>query len=117
MFTEYTEADFVDHGLAELADRVDPEWWAKLRLADPLAVHRSAVGLARGAGVTVATMLARVRTPCTFLRGGLDGPKPGAAELAAAGVRLVEVPGAGHNIMLDAPEAFARATAEAFGVA
>lgn len=116
MFTEFTEAEFVDHGFAGLAAQIDPEWWATLRLADPLAAHRAATGLAHGAGVSVATMLARLDTPCTFLRGGLDGPKPGAAELAAAGVRMVEVPGAGHHIMLDAPEAFAKVTAEAFGV-
>ncbi|MEV0202586.1 hypothetical protein [Nonomuraea sp. NPDC050691] len=34
-----------------------------------------------------------------------------ADDLAAAGVRLVEVPDAGHNIMLDNPEGFARAVA------
>ena len=49
----------------------------------------------------------------TFLYPEPDGPFPGSEELEAAGVRVVAVPDCGHCIMLDNPEGFARATAEA----
>ncbi|NEE47601.1 alpha/beta hydrolase, partial [Streptomyces sp. SID8455] len=39
------------------------------------------------------------------------GGLPGAAELVASGVRVIEVPGAGHNVMFDRPDVLAAAVA------
>ncbi|MEU6978170.1 hypothetical protein [Streptomyces sp. NPDC046371] len=45
--------------------------------------------------------------PRTLLVGALSQPPAGTAELEAVGVRGVTVPDAGHNIVLDNPQAFA----------
>ncbi|MBV2353714.1 alpha/beta hydrolase [Streptomyces sp. J2-1] len=106
----YSEADFLDGGFAETLDRVDPDWAVTMRLADPLALHRSAVRLA---AATVRETLNGLAAPRTLLYGE-RGEAPGREEeLTEAGVRVREIPGAGHNVMLDQPEAFVRAVAEA----
>ncbi|WP_443033416.1 hypothetical protein [Streptomyces sp. CS62] len=60
-------------------------------------------------------MLQAARMPRTYLQGELSGDLPGADGLRAAGVDVVTVPGAGHNVMFDAPAAFARAVAAVQG--
>jgi pimeloyl-ACP methyl ester carboxylesterase len=108
----YSEAEFVEHGWAETLDRVGPHWAATMRLSGPVALHRTAVGLARGTRPTMRENLLALTVPRTFLYPEGDGP--GAEDaLEAGGVELVAVPGAGHNIMLDAPDAFTDAVVEA----
>ena len=46
-----------------------------------------------------------------YLQGEPSGELLGSEGLEAAGVRVVSVPGAGHNIMFDNPDAFAAAVA------
>ncbi|MEU3449407.1 alpha/beta hydrolase [Streptomyces thermolilacinus] len=58
-------------------------------------------------------LLLRLTVPRTYLLPEADAPLPGTAELTAAGVAVRPVPDCGHNIMLDNPEAFARAVAGA----
>jgi pimeloyl-ACP methyl ester carboxylesterase len=84
-----------------------------MRLADPVGLHRTAIGLLRGTTPTMRVMLERLPMPRSYLVGGLSGPVDGADALRAAGVDVVTVPGAGHNVMLDAPAEFARVTAAA----
>lgn len=86
-------------------------WAATMRLADPRALHRSAAGLAQGSTPTMRRMLMGLTAERVFLQGELSGELPGADGLEAAGVRVVAVPGAGHNIMFDNPDAFAAAVA------
>ena len=109
----YTEAEFLAGGHAETLDRVGPAWAATMRLADPVGLYRTAVGLMAGTRPTMRHLLERLPMPRTYLQGGLSGPLDGADALTAAGVRVVTVPAAGHNVMLDAPEQFARVTATA----
>jgi pimeloyl-ACP methyl ester carboxylesterase len=109
----YAEEDFVAGGWQEVADRVGPHWWATMRLAGREALHRSAVHLARGTVPTMRQILLGLSVPRTYLLPAAGGPLAGADELTAAGVRVVAVPACGHNIMLDNPEGFARAAAEA----
>ncbi|MGW2217828.1 alpha/beta fold hydrolase [Nonomuraea sp. NPDC001684] len=101
----YTEADFVRHGWEETLTRVGPHWAATMRLAGREALHRSAVHLARA---DVRERLRRLPIPRAYLHPEADGEPGGAAELAASGVRLVAVPDAGHNIMIDNVDGFAR---------
>ncbi|MBH1933157.1 alpha/beta hydrolase [Streptomyces sp. AV19] len=108
----YSEEEFLAGGWREVRDRVGAHWWATMRLAGREALHRSAVHLTRG---SVRELLLELDVPRTFLLPGADGPLPGADELAAAGVDVVAVPDCGHNIMLDNPDAFVRATADALG--
>ncbi|MGW3339993.1 alpha/beta hydrolase [Streptomyces sp. BV129] len=109
----WAEAEFVDGGWEEIRDRVGPFWWATMRLTDPTALHRSAVGLTRGTVPTMRELLVRSRIPRTFLYPEADGPLPGENGLREAGVSVVAVADCGHNIMLDAPEAFASLVAAA----
>ncbi|MFI7009398.1 alpha/beta fold hydrolase [Streptomyces sp. NPDC050145] len=106
----YEEADFVTGGgHARVLEKVGPTWAATMRIADPLGLHRTACGLARGTEPTMRRMLEELPVERVYLQGELSGELPGAAALTAAGVKVVRVPGAGHNIMFDAPAAFAAA--------
>ncbi|MGW2377169.1 MULTISPECIES: alpha/beta fold hydrolase [Kitasatospora] len=108
----YTEEEFLAGGRAEVAERVGPFWWSTMRLAGPEGLYRSAVHLARGSEPIMRELLLGLDLPRTFLHPESNAPA-GADGLRAAGVRVVEVPECGHNIMLDNPDGFAAAAAEA----
>ncbi|MCK7622293.1 alpha/beta hydrolase [Streptomyces sp. RS10V-4] len=109
----YTEEEFLAGGWRDIRDAVGPHWWSTMRLAGREALHRSAVHLARGTDPTMRELLLGLAVPRTYLSPESDGPLPGAAQLTDAGVCLVAIPHCGHNIMLDNPDAFSRATARA----
>ncbi|MEU3722766.1 alpha/beta hydrolase [Streptomyces sp. NPDC031705] len=109
----YTEEEFLAGGWAEVRDRVGAHWWSTMRLAGRTALHRSAVHLAAGTTPTMRELLLELKIPRGFLFPEPDGPPAGAEALEAAGVGVVAVPDCGHNMMLDNPEGFARATAAA----
>ncbi|MEV8536197.1 alpha/beta hydrolase [Streptomyces sp. NPDC051211] len=109
----YSEEEFLAGGWAEVRDRVGEHWWATMRLAGRVALYRSAAHLVAGTVPTMRELLLDLKIPRTFLLPAADAPLPGADGLAEAGVRVVAVPDCGHNVMLDNPEGFARATAEA----
>ncbi|MET7983670.1 MULTISPECIES: alpha/beta hydrolase [unclassified Streptomyces] len=108
----YEEDDYVENGgHARVLEKVGHPWAATMRLADPRALHRSATGLLRGTTPTMRRMLVGLGVERVYLQGELSGELPGAEGLKASGVRVVTVPGAGHNIMFDNPDAFAAAVA------
>jgi pimeloyl-ACP methyl ester carboxylesterase len=107
------EDDFVAHGFRRLLDDVDGTWASTMRLADPVALHRTAVGLTAGTTPTMRQMLTALTVPRVLVEGGDSGPETGVPELVAAGVVHVVVPGAGHNVTLDRPAAFAAVLAAA----
>ncbi|MFG2722141.1 alpha/beta fold hydrolase [Streptomyces sp. NPDC048416] len=108
----YTEEEFVHGGgFREVLARTGPLWAATMRLADPLALHRTAVALVRGTEPSMRELLVRLPIERVYLVGGLDDGLPGRAELTGSGVRVVTVPGAGHNVMFDQPQAFVREVA------
>ncbi|MFJ6306895.1 alpha/beta fold hydrolase [Streptomyces althioticus] len=109
----YGEEEFLAGGWREVRDRAGADWWATMRLTGREALHRSAVHLVRATTPTMRELLLDLPVPRTFLYPEPDGPVPGAEELEAAGVRVVAVPDCGHCIMLDNPEGFTHATAEA----
>ncbi|MFI1969772.1 alpha/beta hydrolase [Streptomyces cinnamoneus] len=111
----YSEEEFLAGGWREVRDRAGAHWWSTMRLAGREALHRSAVHLVRGSVPTMRELLLDLTIPRTYLVPEADGPVVGGDALAEAGVAVVPVPDCGHNIMLDNPEAFARATAEALG--
>lgn len=111
----WTEAEFVATGFDRLLAAAGGTGAATLRMADPVAVHRSAVALVRATVPSTRELLLALPVPRTLVEGGRSDPDPGRAELAAAGVRCVVVPDAGHDVMLDAPEAFAGVLREALG--
>ncbi|WP_030572079.1 alpha/beta fold hydrolase [Streptomyces aureocirculatus] len=105
----YEEGHFVREGHTRVLEQTGPLWAATMRLADPIALHRSATGLVRGTSPTLRATLMRLPMERTYLQGGLSGQLTGHDELVASGVRVVVVPEAGHNVMLDNPAAFAAA--------
>ncbi|MFF8595594.1 alpha/beta fold hydrolase [Streptomyces sp. NPDC015220] len=109
----FDEEAFVDGACARVLRDVGPVWAATMRLADPRALHRSAVGLRRGTDPTMRSILEGLTVDRLFLQGELSGELPDSSGLEAAGVRVVTVPGAAHNIMFDNPEVFAAAVAGA----
>ncbi|MGW8887534.1 alpha/beta fold hydrolase [Streptomyces sp. NPDC055749] len=111
----WTEEDFVHGGgFARVLERVGPTWAATMRLADPLALHRTATALMRGTDPTMRRMLTESTADRIYLQGALSGELLGADGLMASGVRVLTVPGAGHNIMFDRPDALVGAIAERF---
>ncbi|WP_030898829.1 alpha/beta fold hydrolase [Streptomyces sp. NRRL F-5126] len=108
-----SEAEFLAGGQETLRDVVGEQWWATMRLAGPEALYRSAVHLARATRPTMRYLLRDLAIPRTFLYPSADGPLLGGPEMTWGGVRVVPVPDCGHNIMLDAPDTFARLTAAA----
>ncbi|QJS13302.1 alpha/beta hydrolase [Streptomyces argyrophyllae] len=105
----YGEDEFVEGGYARVLETVGPLWAATMRLADPRALHRSAVGLRTGSDPVMRTLLERLPIDRVFLQGEHSGELVGREDLEAAGVRVVTVPGAGHNVMFDNPDAFVAA--------
>lgn len=109
----YSEEEFLSRGWAEVGERAGPHWWSTMRLAGREALHRSATHLVRGTSPTMRELLLKLAVPRTYLLPEADGPLPGADDLVQAGVHVVAVPDCGHNIMLDNPTGFVRATAAA----
>lgn len=109
----YSEEEFLAGGWREIRDRAGSHWWSTMRLAGREALHRSAVHLTRGTVPTMRELLLDLEIPRAYLLPEADGPLPGTDALTAAGVAVVSIPDCGHNIMLDNPEGFARATAAA----
>ncbi|MGW0122099.1 alpha/beta fold hydrolase [Streptomyces sp. NPDC003327] len=108
------EDAFVAEGFARMVAEGDrPDYAARLRLADPRAVHRSAVALVEGGVPAPGDLLVRLAMPRTFLVGERSLPDGDAAHAAKAGIPVLEVLGAGHNLMLDNPDGFAEALARA----
>ncbi|MET8581315.1 alpha/beta hydrolase [Streptomyces collinus] len=107
----YEEDAFVDEHHARVLEAVGPLWAATMRLADPRALHRSAVGLRRGSEPVMRSILEDLSIDRVYLQGEHSGELPGRPALEAAGVRVVTVPCAGHNIMFDNPDVFAAAVA------
>ncbi|MFI9803962.1 alpha/beta fold hydrolase [Streptomyces sp. NPDC052301] len=107
----HEEDAFVEKEHARVLRAVGPLWAATMRLADPRALHRSAVGLRRGSEPVMRTILEGLPVDRVYLQGARSGELAGRARLEATGVRVVTVPGAGHNVMFDNPDAFVAAVA------
>ncbi|MDN0196610.1 alpha/beta hydrolase [Streptomyces sp. S.PNR 29] len=107
----YEEEAFVNGAYARVLEKAGPTWAATMRLADPRALHRSAVGLRHGSEPVMRSILQGLPIERVYLQGEFSGDLEGRDALEAAGVRVVSVPGAGHNVMFDNPDAFAAAVA------
>jgi pimeloyl-ACP methyl ester carboxylesterase len=114
----WSEADYVARGhdfmLGRLAaearagDAVMGVYAAAFRLAAPHAVHRSAVGLLARTRPTARESLYDFSGPRAFVFGERSLPDPDRERLAEHGVAVLVVPGAGHAMLVEAPQAFAR---------
>lgn len=114
----WTEEEYLARGHAAMLEDIDaaarsgdPGWSAyaaAFRLADPRAVHRSAVGLLAPINPTARERLYRFSGPKAYVFGERSLPDPDQERLASAGVEVLVVPGAGHAMAVEAPEDFAR---------
>ncbi|MDV6260417.1 alpha/beta fold hydrolase [Rhodococcoides yunnanense] len=96
-----SEPQFVDTGIDRLIADADPEWASTLRIADPIALHRTAVGLCVGPDSTVQAVLESLRVPRIFAYGERTGAPSQQARLASAGVAFACIDNAGHVMMAD----------------
>ncbi|UWE13752.1 alpha/beta fold hydrolase [Actinacidiphila bryophytorum] len=109
----WPEEEFVHGGgFAATLEKVGWLWRSTMRLADPLALHRSACGLLRGTDPTMRAMLTGLDIPRTYLAGDAGDEIADLDGLADSGVRVVRVPDSGHCIMFDNPRAYAAAIAD-----
>jgi len=114
----WSEEEYLARGHAEMLAGIDaaaatgdPGWSAyaaAFRLADPLAVHRSAVGLLAPIEPTARERLCRFAGPKAYVFGEQSLPDPDQERLAAAGVAVLVVPGATHAMAVERPDDFAR---------
>src|SRR3954452_5384084 len=107
-----SEAEFVERGYATLLRAADHSWRASLRLADPVALHRTSIGLCTGPTPVMRQTLLKAELPRVLVWGELSPPPRDLDQLRSAGVAYVGIPGAGHVPMEDNPGALARALGE-----
>lgn len=107
-----TEEAFIAMGYRNCLE-ANPAWAPMLRLCDPTAVYRSAVGLVMGTRPTMREVFTTLTIPRTFIRGDRGEPLGDAEGLAAAAVDVVTIADAGHAIMADQPLAFVEALSAA----
>lgn len=111
----YTLQQWLTVGWERAPKVFDSTWWSTMRTSDPVAVYRSGVSLAAGSTPVMRQLLCELDIPRVFLMPGNDPVVAGAQELRDAGVQLVTVVNSGHCIMLDNPDGFAHAVADALG--
>ena len=81
-----------------------------MRLADPIALYRSEQALGRGTTPQLDRLLT---VACALIEGEHTDELVADTATAEGGIPLLTVPGAGHTMMLDNPDGFAQAVADA----
>ena len=112
-----SEADFIRHGYQELlqvrraaaidGDKIAARGVGVLQLADPLALHRTAVSLVQGTQPGWREQLYQLSIPRAYLFGANSLPDEDAELLPTHGIQVAVVPDAGHLMMLENPTGFA----------
>jgi pimeloyl-ACP methyl ester carboxylesterase len=107
-----TESRFVAAWPRWLAAFPPGHYHDDMRLADPVAFHRSAVSLVHH-GATALDRFTRLPMPKGYILGARSEPATHetAALVKAAGIPVATVPGSGHGFSADNPAGFARAIA------
>jgi pimeloyl-ACP methyl ester carboxylesterase len=123
-FGGQTEAEFVEHGFAELLETQASEAEAKpqgiaaahlgiTRTSDARAIYREGRSLGRGSEPSIRALLAGLRMPRWYLQGEASAPEPDLRrDLVAMGVGWRVVPKTGHPMGLQNPIGLAATIAE-----
>jgi len=115
--TAMTEEEFVSHGHADFVRAMRntgfPDYAGTVQACDPAALHRSAVSLIAPRRPTYRDRLARLELPRTFVYGEKNVPNPDVDRLNADGVDVRVIPRSGHDMLVDNPDGFAEAVADA----
>lgn len=105
-----SEAEFVARGHAAVVrEATDPIWAGSVSMASPVAVHRGAMSLVRGAVPSWREQLAALAMPRAVIFGALSLPHPDTERLPGIGVGVHVVPGAGHSMAWENPAGLAQA--------
>ena len=113
-----SEAGFLESGQPGCCARPGcrtPSYAARLRLADPVALHRSAVSLVQLGQPTPAEILAGLDIPRTYVVGSRNLNDPDTRTVTELGIDVQVVPDAGHDMALENPDGFATALAAGLG--
>lgn len=112
-----TEEDFVKDGYFELLQSIQSNaiegdlgaatFLGLLRVSEPIALHRSAVGLVRGTEPIMRDLLLQLSIPIMYIAGEKSLPDPDLEMLHARGYETGVVPKAGHGMVWDNPSGFA----------
>jgi pimeloyl-ACP methyl ester carboxylesterase len=115
--TSYSEADFVASGYAKSlknleeqardGDPVSPIILGLYGVADPTAIHRNSVGLARGTQPIMRDLLVHMTIPRLYVFGEWSLPDEDYDTLPSQGIEVAVVPKAGHHMTADNPAGFA----------
>jgi len=125
MIASQTESEYVTRGHREFLWGIEQEsrrspalsgYAGALKLADPIAMHRSAVGLIRGTVPPQRQIFLSITIPRSFIFGEHSLPDPDVDNLQKSNISVFIVPRAGHGMMDENPEGFERALLEAFGL-
>ena len=115
--TSMTEEEFVSYGHSKFVEQMRnagfPEYAGTVRACGPAALHRSAVSLIARRRPTYREQLARLGIPRTFIYGEKNVPNPDIERLIADGIDVRVIPDSGHDMMIDNPDGFAEAVADA----
>lgn len=120
--TSYSEPDFVEHGFSNLLGNLDGQSRQGdhlaavaagiVAVADPIAIHRSAVAVVRGTDPIMRELLVGMTIPRLYVFGDQSLPDPDLGKLPRSGVEVAVVPDGGHAMMMDNPSGFARIVGE-----
>lgn len=110
-----SESDFVRHGHVDLTRTFVSQGFATyagaFQVADPAAIHRTAVSLIAARRPTYRDMLLELPMPRVFFFGSKNLADADARWLPEHGIPVRGVAGAGHDMMTDQPDAFVAAVA------
>ncbi|WP_175407511.1 alpha/beta fold hydrolase [Streptomyces sp. TRM64462] len=112
----YTEADFSAYGFGEVLAGYEPAYAARVRVTAPFALHRSAVGLVRGTEPDMGARFLALPHARALVVGARSRPYEDEDVMREAGVPVLEVPEAGHDLSHDNPRGFAAALAAALAL-
>lgn len=114
-----SEPDFVASGYSAFVRQLLHAGFAgyagTVQASDPIALHRSAVSLIADRRPTYREYFNSLRIPRTYLFGDESRTDPDVDRLPADGITVRIVDNAGHDMMSDNPDGFARAVAESIG--
>jgi pimeloyl-ACP methyl ester carboxylesterase len=123
MIAAQTENDYVTGGHTQFLRSIEqgiPQspgltcYAGALRVASPVAVYRSAVGLIRGTVPPQRQLFLSMKIPRSFIYSELSLLDPDMDSLRAGGINIFIVPKAGHAMMHDNPEGFGLALRQSF---
>lgn len=105
----YTEQAFIEEGFATALASVGDIWPVTMRIADPVAMYRSEHSLGKNMPLDLCERLLGLTMPRLIIIGART-PEPHCLDqMRAAGLPIVTIADAGHNMMLDNHAAFVAA--------